>query len=121
VADYTFSEYEQNLMLRSAAERQFEIIGEALHQAEVDDPEVTDLLPELHRIVGMRNRIIHGYDIVDDELLWQTIQHNIPPFEDPIFPGIFEQEKQSCIRGELSGGEFDDIDHFRILFSEGAS
>ena len=79
VADRPFADYEQNLMLRSAVERQFEIIGEALHQAEVDDPEVTDLLPELRRIVGMRNRIIHGYDSVDDELLWQTIQHNIPP------------------------------------------
>lgn len=78
VADHTFAYYEQNLILRSAAERQFEIIGESLHQAEVDDPEVTDLLPELRRIVGMRNRIIHGYDSVDDELLWQTIQHNIP-------------------------------------------
>ena len=44
VANYTFADYEQNLMLRSAAERQFEIIGEALHQAEADDPEVTDLL-----------------------------------------------------------------------------
>jgi uncharacterized protein with HEPN domain len=78
VTDYTFVDYEQNLMLRSATERQFEIIGEALHQAEVEDPEVTDLLPELRRIVGMRNRIIHGYDSVDDELLWQIIQHNIP-------------------------------------------
>jgi uncharacterized protein with HEPN domain len=66
-------------MLRSAVERQFEIIGEALSQAEVDDPDVTDLLPELRRIVGMRNRIIHGYDSVDGELLWQTIQRNILP------------------------------------------
>ena len=79
VVDHTFADYEQNLMLRSAAERQFEIIGEALHQAEVDDPEITDLLPELRRIVGMRNRIIHGYDSVDDALLWQSIQGNITP------------------------------------------
>ena len=81
IADRTFADYEQNLMLRSAAERQFEIIGESLHQAEVNDPEVTRLLPELRRIVGMRNRIIHGYDSVDDELLWQTIQSNIPPLQ----------------------------------------
>jgi uncharacterized protein with HEPN domain len=53
VTDYTFADYEQNLMLCSAVERQFEIIGEALHQAEVEDPEVTDLMPELRRIVGM--------------------------------------------------------------------
>ena len=78
MAGYTFSEYENNLMLRSATERQFEIIGEALHQAEIDDPETITSLPELQRIVGMRNRIIHGYDSVDDELLWQTIQNSIP-------------------------------------------
>jgi len=78
VTDRTFTDYEQSLMMRSAAERQFEIIGEALHHAEVFEPEVAGLLPEIHRIVGMRNRIIHGYDSVDDELLWQTIQNNIP-------------------------------------------
>ena len=77
VANYKFADYEQNLMLRLTVERQFEIIGEALHHAEVDDPEVINLLPELRRIVGMRNRIIHGYDSVDYELLWQTIQHDI--------------------------------------------
>ena len=36
-------------------------------------------IPNLRRIVGMRNRIIHGYDSVDDELLWQTIQTHVPP------------------------------------------
>jgi uncharacterized protein with HEPN domain len=43
---------------------------------------VTDLLPELRRIVGLRKRLIHGYDSVDDELLWQTIQNNIPKLRD---------------------------------------
>jgi uncharacterized protein with HEPN domain len=78
IAGHTFTDYENNLMLRSATERQFEIIGEALHQAELNDPDVILLLPGLRRIVGMRNRIIHGYDSVDDELLWQTIQNNVP-------------------------------------------
>ena len=82
IAGRAFADYEQNLILRSAVERQFEIIGESLHHAEADDPAVTELLPELRRIVGMRNRIIHGYDSVDDELLWQTIQHNIPPLRE---------------------------------------
>ncbi len=81
VAESSFADYEKDMLLRSATERQFEIIGEALHQAEIEDPQVTDLLPELRRIVGMRNRIIHGYDSVDDELLWQTVQNNIPPLE----------------------------------------
>ncbi|MBI5303762.1 MAG: DUF86 domain-containing protein [Chloroflexi bacterium] len=79
VVNRTFAEYEQNLMVRSAVERQFEIIGEALNQAEIEDSELSTLIPELRRIVGMRNRIIHGYDAVDDELLWQTIQTHVPP------------------------------------------
>jgi hypothetical protein len=45
MADSSFADYERNLMLRSAVERQFEIIGEALHQAETDDPELADLMP----------------------------------------------------------------------------
>lgn len=79
VGDRTFAEYEQNQMLRSAVVRQFEIIGEALNQAEIENPKLSTLIPSLRRIVGMRNRIIHGYDSVDDELLWQTIQGHVPP------------------------------------------
>ena len=79
VANRTFAEYEQNQMLRSAVERQFEIMGESLSHAEIEDPEASALIPDVRRIVGMRNRIIHGYDSVDDELLWQTIQSHVPP------------------------------------------
>lgn len=75
----TWEEYEQNLMLRSAVERQFEIVGEALHRAEADEPDLSRFVPEVRRIIGLRNRIIHGYDSVDDELLWQTIHKHVPP------------------------------------------
>lgn len=74
----TFSEYEHNLMLRSAVERQFEIIGEALNRAEVEQPDLTVAIPDLRRIVGLRNRIIHGYDSVDDQLLWQVVTTHVP-------------------------------------------
>ncbi len=33
----------------------------------------------MRRIIGMRNRIIHGYDAVDDQIVWDTVQHKIPP------------------------------------------
>ena len=52
-------------LLRSAVERQVEIIGESLGRAAATDPEVERLLPDLRKIVGMRNRLIHGYDEVD--------------------------------------------------------
>ena len=78
VAGHTFADYERNLMLRSAVERQFEIIGEALNHAAIEQPELTTSFPDLRRIVGLRNRIIHGYDSVDDQLLWQTVQAHVP-------------------------------------------
>ena len=65
-------------MRQAALERKFEILGEALNRAEQSDPELADRLPELRRIIGMRNRIIHGYDAVDEEILWDAVQFKIP-------------------------------------------
>ena len=70
--------YFADAMLRSAVERQFEVIGEALNRAAQVDVAVEQLVPELRRIVGMRNRVIHGYDSVDDELLGSVVEGNIP-------------------------------------------
>lgn len=75
----SLDDYTGDLMLRSAVERQFEILGEALNLASVENPEIASSLPDLPRIVGMRNRIIHGYDSVDDEIVWDAIQHHVPP------------------------------------------
>lgn len=71
--------YTYDLMLRSAVERQFEILGEALNNADKLDLGIAEKLPDLPRIVGMRNRIIHGYDAVDDEIVWDAVQHYVPP------------------------------------------
>ena len=71
-------DYLADRLLRSAIERQFEIIGEALNRAAQLDDTLAGQIPELRRIVGMRNRIIHGYDSVDDELLWSAAEKNVP-------------------------------------------
>jgi uncharacterized protein with HEPN domain len=78
-AGTSFSDYAADSMRRAAVERKFEILGEALHRAEESAPDLTERLPEIRRIIGMRNRIIHGYDGVDDEIVWDTVQHKIPP------------------------------------------
>jgi len=74
----TFEDYAANLLIRSAVERQIEILGEALNQASAADASLEKAIPELRRIVGMRNRIIHGYDSVDDEIVWDAVRHHIP-------------------------------------------
>lgn len=78
IGQHTLSDYNANLILQAAVERKFEIVGEALRRAEVADESVADTVPDLRRIVGLRNRIIHGYDTVDNELIWQITQVNVP-------------------------------------------
>jgi uncharacterized protein with HEPN domain len=65
-----FSDYEADELLRSAVERQFEIIGEALSQLHKIDPSSAAAIPELRRIIAFRNILVHGYALVDDRLVW---------------------------------------------------
>ena len=68
-------------LLRSAVERQLEIIGEALGIATKEDDSILEIVPEIPRIVGLRNRLIHGYDSVDPELIWDVVKTKIPPLK----------------------------------------
>ncbi len=79
IAGRTMESLSSDLMLRSALERQFEILGEALKHAEVLEPTLTNQVPDLRRIIGMRNRLIHGYDQVDYALLWATATEKVEP------------------------------------------
>ncbi len=76
-AGAAFDDYMANAMMRSAVERQIEIIGEALNQALQADSSLDEALPDAYKIVGMRNRIIHGYDSVDDMIVWDVVQTKI--------------------------------------------
>lgn len=64
------AEYGSDIMLRSAVERQLAIVGEALNRLSQIDPDTAAEVPELRRIVGLRNVLIHGYASVDDDVVW---------------------------------------------------
>ena len=74
-----FAGYMDNAMMRAAVERQLEIIGEALNLATYADESLEEVLPEVRQIIGMRNRIIHGYDSVDHMIVWDVVQVKILP------------------------------------------
>lgn len=78
VVDMDYDSYIESLVTRSAVERQLEIIGEALKRAAMSDNNLETRLPELRRVVGLRNRLIHGYDSVDDEIVWDATQIRVP-------------------------------------------
>lgn len=70
--------YRSSAMMRSAVERQLEIIGEALNQLSQVAPDLADKLPDRREAIGLRNVRIHGYAVIDDATIWQTVQRDIP-------------------------------------------
>ena len=71
-----FKVYLANKMLRRAVEREFEIIGEAMSRIEKLDPSID--ISAKRQIISMRNRVIHGYDKIDNEIIWGTIVRHLP-------------------------------------------
>jgi len=69
----TCDDYLGDEMLRSAVERQFEIIGEAFTGLRRVDPKLAATIPDLPRIVAFRNVLIHGYATVDSRLVWGVV------------------------------------------------
>ena len=66
-----FNIYMADKMLRRAVEREFEIIGEAMNRIEKIDSTIE--ISSKKQIINMRNRVIHGYDKIDNEVIWGTI------------------------------------------------
>lgn len=77
--DIDFAEYLSNEVVRLAVERLLEIVGEALSVALRIDPSLEDRYIDLRRAVGLRNRIIHGYDDINDAVIWDIVKSNVPP------------------------------------------
>ncbi len=71
-----FNLYMADKMLRRAVERELEIIGEAMNRIEKLDSSIN--ISSKKQIISMRNRVIHGYDKIDNEIIWGTIIKHLP-------------------------------------------
>ncbi len=74
----TMKDYSNDDLLRAGVERQFEIIGEALNRIAKYDPGTLSRITDYKRIIAFRNILIHGYDIIDNQVVWDVIQNNLP-------------------------------------------
>ena len=70
-ADGDFPAFQKDLKTRKAVERNIEIIGEAMSRILKTDPAFP--IAASRKIVDTRNRIIHGYDTVSEEILWLSL------------------------------------------------
>ena len=73
VSGMDFKIYQNKTVTKRAVERDFEIIGEALNRIKNTDNELLEKISEHHRIIGFRNILIHGYDIVVDHYIFNMI------------------------------------------------
>ena len=88
----TFGNYCNDELLSSAVERKFEIIGEALNRIKRTKPKDLSALSEWPAIIGFRNILAHGYDHVEDSVVWGIIESQLPSFiaELERIPGLSE-------------------------------
>jgi uncharacterized protein with HEPN domain len=80
----TFASYDQDALIRSAVERNFEIIGEALNRIRRTDPDTAARIPEHNDVIAFRNLLIHGYDVLDHARVWEVIQNDLPRLEEQV-------------------------------------
>ena len=72
----TFELYQNDLRTKRAVERNIEIIGEAMNRILKVETEIK--ISYSRKIVDVRNRIIHGYDSVSDDVIWGIVIRNLP-------------------------------------------
>jgi len=77
ISGRTFEDYTSDELLRSAVERKFEIMGEALNRIRRDDPEMLQHIRDHRDIVSFRNILVHGYDTIDDRIVWGVIEEDL--------------------------------------------
>ncbi|MEY2868050.1 MAG: hypothetical protein RIR01_464, partial [Bacteroidota bacterium] len=71
-----FEVYQNDLRTKRAVERNIEIIGEAMNRILKEDKSIE--ISNSRKIVDVRNRIIHGYDSVSDDVIWGIVIKNLP-------------------------------------------
>ena len=76
VENCSLADYAADKMRRSAVERQLEILGEACSRLAKLEPDLIGSVNNLKLAIDLRNRIIHGYDAVDDEIVYLTVTHD---------------------------------------------
>lgn len=69
-------DFKSDLKTKRAIERNIGIIGEALNRILKQEPDIK--ISNSRKIVDTRNRIIHGYDTVSEDVIWTIVQKDLP-------------------------------------------
>jgi uncharacterized protein with HEPN domain len=120
----TLAEYKADLLLRSGVERQFLVVGEAVAQLAKLDETTAARLGDYRRIVDFRNILIHGYSVLDDRIVWETAQDDLPVLRENLM-ALLDQPQPGAglflvLRGPGAREHRVDIDYLIALADEHA-
>ena len=77
-----FEDYVSDIKTKRAVERDIEIIGEAVNRIRKKDQNIK--IENAEKIIGTRNRIIHGYDSVSDDMIWSIVINHLPKLKEEV-------------------------------------
>jgi uncharacterized protein with HEPN domain len=81
VVGHNFETFSASVLVQSAVERQFEVIGEALKQISKVAPDIASKIPDCGQIIAFRNILIHGYAVLDKAVVRKVIHQHLPALE----------------------------------------
>jgi uncharacterized protein with HEPN domain len=93
-AGATFDQFLTDRRMRQLVERNFIIISEAVNRLRRRDPEIADRIAAIPQILGMRNALAHGYDVIDYETVWRAIHETLPLLRREIEALLPEEDRE---------------------------
>jgi len=78
--DMSLDAYLANKPFRLAVERQFTVMGEALNALSRFDPALAERIPEMSRLIGFRNVLIHRYETINQSTVYDHARNSLPAF-----------------------------------------
>jgi len=80
--DVEFQTYTTDWLIKSAVERQFIIIVEVINRLKQTDETAYRKISQAGKIVGFRNILVHGYEAISDQLVWEVVQIYLKELEE---------------------------------------
>jgi uncharacterized protein with HEPN domain len=77
-----FFQFQKDIKTKKAVERNIEIIGEAVNRILAHSPDIQ--ISNAKKIVATRNRVIHNYDSISQDIIWTIVNRDLPLLEKEI-------------------------------------
>jgi uncharacterized protein with HEPN domain len=92
------SAYRANRLVRSAVEREFILIGEAVASLVRLEPGLSERISHSRRIIDFRNHLAHQYAAINDAVVWAIASGEAP---------VLREECQVILAERNAGGDAD--------------